>query len=168
MSIWKLGRRNAACVECEHEFEDGEALFSTIAFEGESIERRDVCQRCWNARSEPPDNGLWWRSRRHIQKKAGLAVDLEGLEQIFAALAGRQETRHLELRYLIALLLLRKRRLILVRAYVLEGSELLAVRKPRRTDEIAVQVFDFSPQRMEELRADLGRLFEGQELPEEG
>ncbi len=164
MSIWKLGRRQPACVDCEQEFTDGDVLFSTLAFDEDRIDRHDRCPACWKAREEQPVDGLWWRSRRQITKKAGLSVDLDGLEQIFHALAERTEERLLELRYLISLLLMRKRKLILGRAFVRAGSELLALRRPRRKEEILVQVFEFSPERMEELRADLVRLFEGDDL----
>ena len=164
MSIWKLGRRQPACVDCEQEFADGDVLFSTLAFEEGRIDRHDRCPACWKAREEQPADGRWWRSRRQITKKAGLSVDLDGLEQIFHALAERTEERLLELRYLISLLLMRKRKLILGRAFVRSGSELLALRRPRRKEEILVQVFEFSPERMEELRADLVRLFEGDDL----
>lgn len=169
MSIWKLGRRQAACVDCEREFADGDVLYSTLGFQEDRIERHDRCPDCWSAHEEQPAEGLWWRSRRQVTKKAGLAVDLEGLEQVFHALAERTEERLLEMRYLIALLLMRKRKLILGRAFVRSGSELLALRRPRRKEELLVQVFEFSPERMEELRGDLVRLFEGGDLfAEEG
>ena len=174
MSTWKLGRRHAACVSCEREFEDGESHFSELLVDGESIERSDRCSRCWDelleresdAGAHDPTGRLWWRARRRVERKAGLAVDLEGLEQVFHLLGSRSETKPLELRYLIALLLLRKRRLFLVRAVVRQGSELLILRRPRRTEELPVQVFEFSPERMEELRGELAKLFEGAGLEE--
>jgi hypothetical protein len=167
MSNWKLGRRHPACVTCEREFSDGETHFSLLRIEGDGIERQDVCSACWGESELAAEQGLvWWRARRRVERKGALSVDLEGLEQAFHLLADRNKTRPAELRYLIALLLLRKRRLFLVRAVVREGAELLLVRRPRRTEELPVQVFEFSPERMEELRGELARLFEGAGLDE--
>ena len=57
-----------------------------------------------------------------------------------------------------------ERRLMLGRALVQGDREYLVVRRPRRQEELRVRVFDFQPERMEELRDDLERLFEGEGL----
>lgn len=154
---------------------EGEAHYSMLSIQGDRLERLDLCHACWP--TEPVAEGAqraWWRARRPLNHKRGLSVDLEGLESLFHALADSRSERLLELRYVLALLLLRKRRLFLVRATVkalAPGSdargEFLVVRRPRRKEEeFLVQVFDFAPGRIEALRGDLERLFEGIGLEE--
>lgn len=169
MSHWKLGRRHPACLRCQRPFGEGEAHYSVLASSADSLERLDLCHACWPAEQSSGAVGrAWWRARRPLGQRRGLAVDLEGLEALFHALAEAPEERLRELRYVLCLLLLRKRRLFLVRATMraLPGSEqrgeFLVVRRPRRKEEeFLVQVYDLAAERMESLRSDLERLFEG-------
>jgi hypothetical protein len=71
-----------------------------------------------------------------------------------------------QVRYLLALLLLRKRRLMLVRAVRRTDGEALVVRRPRRKDTIEVRAFELDPERMDALRSELVRLFEGEGFDE--
>lgn len=71
-----------------------------------------------------------------------------------------------QLRYLLSLLLVRKRRLMLVRAVRRADGEALVLRRPRRKETVEVRAFDLEPERMDELRAQLQRLFEGEALRE--
>ncbi|QDU84307.1 hypothetical protein Pla163_14140 [Planctomycetes bacterium Pla163] len=73
-----------------------------------------------------------------------------------------------QVRYLLALLLLRKRRLMLVRAVRRNDGEALVVRRPRRKDTIEVRAFELDPERMDALRGELVRLFEGEGFDEDG
>jgi hypothetical protein len=90
-----------------------------------------------------------------------LQVDFEAVEALFAALDGRAEPRLVELRYLLALLLLRKRRLKLTGLGQEAGREVLVVRRPRRDERILVATAELSPERAAELRAELARVFDG-------
>jgi hypothetical protein len=164
---WSYGRRHPSCVDCEREFVDGEAHFSLLEISAEAdLARVDVCEACWGRRS-PEEGSIWWRARRREAKKQGLAIDMEALEAIFHQLADKTEERHRELRYVLCLLLMRKRRLLMNRAVRRSGGEFLLVRRPRRKDEIAVEVFDLAADRLDEIRSSLQRLFEGEGLDPE-
>ena len=180
MALWKFTRRSPSCVACGHEFADGEVHFSRLQVHPEELLREDICRACWPAQQaeaetevesedgapapHPGSTLVWWRATRRIQETKRMQVDMEGLERVFLLLEGREEEHLEELRYLLCLLLVRKRRLMLGRALVQGDREYLVVRRPRRQEELRVRVFDFQPERMEELRDDLERLFEGEGL----
>ena len=187
MALWKFTRRSPTCVACGHEFADGEVHYSRLQVHPEELLREDLCRACWQAQQTEsseadgaaasedasedaaPDSGntlLWWRATRRIVETKRMQVDMDGLERVFLLLEGREEEHLEELRYLLCLLLVRKRRLMLGRALVQGDREYLVVRRPRRQEELKVRVFDFQPERMEELRDDLERLFEGEGLSE--
>jgi hypothetical protein len=168
MSEWKFRRRQGWCGGCERRFEEGERHASSLAVRGDELVREDLCEPCWS-RSGARDELFHWFTR-HRAAQRGLQLDLATLEQVFLSLAGRSEPRLAELAYLIALLLLRKRRLRLERVARDERGEAMLVRRPRRTESLRVQVFDFAPERLEALRGELARLFEGGEpaLPSAG
>jgi len=225
MAQWKLSRRHPACVTCERPFEDGEAHFSRLEITAEGVERADVCRACWPETSDP--DWIWWRARRQVATKKGLAVDWEVLRQVFDSLGTKAEElraaraaggeafeggggvvevvapaepvaredgdgsegdadeatdesaeaqaddapatldpieRLEQLRYLLSLLLIRKRRLMLVRAVRRGDGEALVLRRSRRQEQIEVRAFDLEPEQMETVRAELQRLFEGEAL----
>lgn len=165
MANWKLGRRLGACDVCEVEFEEGAPHFSRLGIAAEEVLRIDTCPGCWSAVVEElPAGTVWWRARRPAAGKRGLTIDPEGLMQVFQQLESAESEKLLELRYVLSLLLMRKRRLFLKRALRKADAEFLVLRRPRRTEEqILVQVFELAPDRMESLRDDLERLFEGGE-----
>lgn len=169
MADWKIHHRKEGCARCEREFGEGEAHYSVLSIRESTLERDDLCATCFRDR---PGEGaaeelIWWRTRRPVAQQRGLAVDFETVERLFHALGSREEERLRELRYLFCLLLMRKRRLKLVRVVRRgDGGEAMLVRRPRRKDEIEVEVFDLTPERTGELRGELEALFEGAELEE--
>lgn len=170
MAAWTFRRRKGLCAACERGFTDGEPHFSLLGVEGEELVRNDLCKACWQVGHAAREHALfWWRTRHEVARRKGLALNLEALEALFHGLARREE-RHLnELRYLLSLLLLRKRRLKLVRLARTEHGDAMVVRKPRHSEEQLVAVFEFDAARMEELRAELARLFdEGEGQLQEG
>ena len=177
---WKFHRRQGACSVCDRPFEDGEVHYSRLFVRAGELERGDACWRCWTAEQaaraeghelEPAARELevfWWRTRHSAHKQRGLALNLPALEALFLSLEGRGETRLRELRYLLCLILMRKRRLKLVRIRREKEGEAFEVRRPRRQESLKVWVFDFTPERMDELRAELRELFENAEAEREG
>ena len=167
MSDWRIRRENEVCTSCERAFEPGEALFSVLILDEEGLGRRDLCQACFEAEAPSEAEGptrIYWRTRRRTDEKRGLAVDFDAVEGLFHALDGRDEERLRELRYLLCLLLMRKRRVKLLRVARSDEAELLIVRRPRREEELRVEVFDLTPEKAEELRGQLEAIFEGSDL----
>jgi len=166
MSEWKFGRRQGVCAACETRFADGVRHVSSLAIVGEDLRRADHCLACF-ARMGGADQLFWWHTRHHAGKR-GLQLDLGTLEQLFLQLEGRAEPRVRELRYVLCLLLMRKRRVKLDRVVRGGEGEAMLVHRPRRKESLRVFVFDFVPERLEALKSDLLRLLEGAEPPPPG
>ena len=169
MASWKFERRHGACGTCEKSFEDGERHASTLCVRDEALLREDLCQSCWVKRQEGdqadvPEDLFWWFTRHSVDKKSGaVALDLESLEKLFLQLEGREEVPVRELRYVLCLLLMRKRR-VKVEKILREGdSESFIVKRPRRDQRYQVYVFDFTEERMAEMREQLRAIFDGVE-----
>jgi len=166
MSDWKIRKRKDGCVRCEREFEEEEAFYSCLLIESVSIAREDRCIKCFDPTEVQEDvkNTIFWRTHRPPQGKRRLAVDFDVVEQIFFALADHDKERILELRYLMSLLLLRKKRLKIMRVVRNDDGEAMVLRRPRRTEAIEVRVFDLSEERSLQLREELTRIFEGADV----
>lgn len=168
MSTWTFRRRHGACARCERAFEPDEVHWSALAVAQEQLAREDCCRACWRALDEAaagerPAWLFWWRTRHEVARKAGLALNLEAIEALFLGLEGRAETRLRELRYVLCLLLMRKRRLKIERIARDEEGESMFVRRPRRQESLRVFVFDFDAARMGELREELRTVFDSEE-----
>ncbi|HKJ24192.1 MAG TPA: hypothetical protein VKB65_05170 [Myxococcota bacterium] len=162
MTDWKFGRRHGQCAGCERAFTEDEAHVSMLSIAGDEPQREDVCLECWTRR-ETHDEVFWWRTYHRVGKRKGLALNLEALEAFFLALEDKQDRTLRELRYILCLILMRKRRLKIVRIVRGKAGEAMLVRRPRRKEALRVWVFDFSAERMEALRVQLVRIFDGDE-----
>lgn len=162
MADWKFRRRQGWCSACEKEFEDGERHLSALVLTELDLVREDRCLACWETNeTDEADQLIWWATRHQPKKKRTFVLDLESLERVFLRLDGREEPQILELRYVLCLLLMRKRRLKLERVLRGEDSEQLLVKRPKHEERYEVEVFDFSPERIDELRGQLAEVFEG-------
>jgi hypothetical protein len=165
MAEWKIRRRAEACGACERAFEEGERYVSTLAVSEEEIAREDTCTTCWAERTTSADDELFfWYTRHEADKKRAFQLDLASLEALFEKLGGREETGARELRFVLCLLLMRKRLLKLEKVVRGADGEAMLVRKPRRKDTVKVFVFDFTPERLTELKGELREVFEGADV----
>jgi hypothetical protein len=161
MIDWKLQRRQDACSGCRRAYVSDERHVSSLAIVGDEVVRDDTCVACWDRRARSDDVFHWFT--RHRRDRGRLHLDLAALEQLFLQLEKRSEPKLREMRYVLSLLLMRKRRLRLVRVVRGGGGEALIVKRPRRPETFEVPVFDFAPERIEEVRSELVRSFEGGE-----
>lgn len=162
MTDWKISKQELVCRSCERVFEEGEAHVSALCVNGEELAREDHCLACWKKRAAARDL-FWWRTRHSAEKKRGIALNLEALEALFVRLEGRREVALAELRYVLCLVLMRKRRLKIERVERDDTGEALIVSRPRIKDLLRVAVYDFSPEKIDELRSRLQEVFEGAE-----
>ena len=173
MSDWRFRRRQGWCNACEARFAEGDRHVSVLRIAGEELRREDTCLPCWTARPmgivrlpDSPDwvgDDLFYWFTRHHEGRCGLHLDLATLEQLFLRLEDRPEPRVREMRYVLCLLLMRKRRLKLDRVLRGPDGESLTVHRPRRKESLSVFVFDFKPERIQALRTELMSLLEGAE-----
>jgi hypothetical protein len=162
MNDWKIERRRAQCVACTRPFDEAERHFSALCVRADALVREDRCVACWNP-SSGPEWVFWWRTRHSAEKRRGVQLNLEALEQLFLHLEGKGEQKLRELRYVLCLILLRKRRLKIRQIVRGAEGESFLVYRPRQTESLSVFVFDFTPQRIDELRAELQHIFDGAE-----
>jgi len=168
MAEWKIRRRHGECSRCEANFEESARFASLLRLdEDEDLLREDLCVSCWQG-SDQDTFLFWWFTRYHESRKQTVQLDLASLETLFMQLEGREEEKLRELRYLLCLLLMRKRKVKLIKVQRGKDGERLILRRPRRTEELTVWVYDFTPDRIEELRARLQEVLDGAGPTEEG
>ena len=165
MADWRFGRRQDICGACETAFEEGQRYVSALTISEDEIAREDACTSCWRERAagDDPDELFFWYTRHRADKKKTLQLDLASLEHLFQKLEKRTEEAARELRFVLCLLLMRKRKLKLERVVRGDDGEAMLVRRPRRKDTSKVYVFDFTSERLDELKHELREVFDGAE-----
>ena len=100
--------RARSCSVCGREFAPLERYLSALFEEGEEFRRRDYCERCWQG---PPEGSFsYWRGRVPPEEEPEQRFVEEGeLLELFGRLEGVREPRQQAFRYLLGLLLMRKR-----------------------------------------------------------
>lgn len=107
-SEWQVGRPGETCVVCGRPFQVEERYFSALIDRGSEFERRDYCSGCWQR--ERPRVFSFWRTRRLPPEKQPRALfDEDVVLNLFLRLEGADEPSKVNLRYIVALMLMRKR-----------------------------------------------------------
>ena len=123
MEAWKIVKDRTKCERPGCPLRAAGDYFAVL--ELPSCQRRDLCEPCF--REEEARGGerpLFWRGRRREGSRAGPVLDLASLRMLFDRLGEPQSPERAEiargLRYMVALLLLRKRWLKMVDARTAE------------------------------------------------
>lgn len=110
MSDWKLERSAGRCVKTGREFAPGETYHVVLYQENEGLRREDYCEQAWTA---PPEGAFCcFKTRKpdtQPDRKKRLFVDDEVLIDFFIRLKDEQERTRLQFRFVLALILMRKR-----------------------------------------------------------
>ncbi len=123
---WEIGRSNAQCGSCMTALAAGTACWATLVeIDAASAEkstsrgplgrfaRRDFCEACWQAGRRPEAPvvmfSYWKTTIPEAEQKKKLFVDDGVLLDLFNRLESRTESADIQFRFVLALLLMRKR-----------------------------------------------------------
>jgi hypothetical protein len=115
------------CCVTGRELQAGEKVYSVLLDENGKFVRKDFSEEAWQG--APPDAFSFWVG--HVStgdKKRRLAVDDELLLDCFGRLEGEIGSERVNFRFVLALLLMRKRRLKLEEARTEDSQEVLYLR----------------------------------------
>jgi hypothetical protein len=127
---WNMPRRNENCAACAREFEVGETFVAALLTTAAGYERRDFCLRC----SLPADLrpvGTWRTRRPESTPRKTQAFDREAIYAFFLRLEDARRPEQLQFRFLLALLLWRKKVLKLERSLDMGAHQIWEFSTPR-------------------------------------
>jgi len=106
---WNIRETSLHCAACGREFQEGQDIHSTLLETQTSFERRDHCAACWAA-VDPKIVFSQWRTLmpRH-ETPVGKRVNAQIVLDFFRKLEGEQERQKLCFRYVLGLMLTRKK-----------------------------------------------------------
>jgi len=146
------------CAACSRPLAPGEEYVATVAATPEGFVRQDRCTTCGNV--QRGDVFSFWRGKRPSQKAGALPrLDFDSLLELLRRLEGRDDTSSSRLRWIVTILLLRRRLVQIVNRATTDGVETLEV-KPRHDDRVfVVRDPKLSPEDFDSLHDDLSKIF---------
>ena len=179
---WKFAKASQACCLCQGSLNPGQPYYSALFMEatGKMFSRRDYCVRCFQG-GPPPDVFYFWRAaqpereRKDHDARRRPAVDLEYVLEFFKRLEEREtlaeqdgmalsadsgtRAQRLVFRYVLALMLARKKVLVLEgKKAGSGGSEVHIFREKRGGQKHEVREPALSPEAIAAASAELGTL----------
>ena len=156
-----VGRPGAACDGCEETFAESTDFYSLLFMKSDGLSRKEVCPDCyskiahtafafWKSTVQPPDSS---RPR---------PLDVNFLIEFFQRLSAKKDDeRQLQICYIVALILIRKKTLIQLPSTHDDNGEVLRVRFKQDAEENIheIPVPELTAEKMEIIRDDLGRIF---------
>jgi len=108
MSEWEINRPLGQCSGTERKIEYGEEYFAALVETDQGLQRRDFCADYWE--SQKPDVFCYWRTKLpESGQKKQLFVNDQMLMAFFERLEKETEQEKIDFRFVLALILMRKR-----------------------------------------------------------
>ncbi|MCE9636945.1 MAG: hypothetical protein K8T90_14670 [Planctomycetes bacterium] len=140
---------------------------SAIYADGESFARRDFCDACFQSADRRGVPFSWWSAVVPEPEKKKAVFDLGVAKEFLQRLLREDDRARDSLRYLLTLMLMRKRGVVLVgqnqSAPDANGvsSEVMVIRVPPDDETVfEVRVAELDEAETERLRDELGKLFQ--------
>jgi len=109
-SDWEIKSRAHSCARSGKEFSEGESFYTLLFRDGEGFRREDVCEGVWEDRNENIQPFSFWRSKYEPPAAAAPeALPKDDAEGLLRRLIAEQVPATLNARYILALMLERKR-----------------------------------------------------------
>jgi hypothetical protein len=110
MADWEINRPLGQCCGSGRKIEAGEDYYGALVETEQGLQRRDFCAEYWER--EKPAAYCFWRTRLAApNEKKQLFVSDDMLMAFFERLAHEAEAEKVSFRFVLALVLMRKRRL---------------------------------------------------------
>lgn len=139
MIEWNITKNSKRCLSCDKGFKENDEFFSALYESGELFVRKDFCPNCWDE-NDKKFVFSFWRFRVSISNdppKSTINTDM--MLDLFFKLESVQDAKSkLNLRYVLALFLIRKRILKLQKSKHNE-SDLLTLSYPKEARIIKLQ-----------------------------
>ncbi len=163
---WQMPRPGTACRACAHAFEPGETFRACLHEAGSGYERRDYCANC-GPPAEPAALATWQTRRPAPATKKIQPFDRAAMYEVFRRLDDSPEPEKAQFRFVLALLLWRKRVLKFERSRAAADREEWEFSVPASGEVHRVARPDLAEDELERLSGQLEQLLAAAPAPEQ-
>jgi len=160
MAEYEISRATGKCATCARPLEVGDVFYTVVVAEGEAFVRQDIGAECWHG---PPAGALChFRTRvPEREKKRKVLVDDAILVDFFRRLSETDEAGKERFRFVLSLILLRKRLLKYEQTTREGGREYWHMRLMADKTQHRVVNPELEESQIEGLTVELGSILEG-------
>lgn len=150
MTEWEIKRSSNGCLLCNKGFAEDEEYYSALFDDNNTFIRKDFCIPCWNNGKENAPFSFWKTKMPKKDKPIQTFVNTNILLDMFMKLEGNIESHQRNLRYVLALYLIRKK-VFRIKSFKRQNEEeIITLSYPKEDREFDV----FNPNlRKEEIEA---------------
>jgi hypothetical protein len=159
MDDWEINKPLGQCCGTGKKIEYGEEYFAALVETEEGLSRRDFCADYWLA--EKPNVFCYWRTKlpRPDEKKHRF-VDDEMLMAFFERLGKEAEQEKINFRFVLALVLMRKRRLKYDSSRSEDGKEIWRLRIAGEKEFVEVTNPKLDDEQVKQLTSQIGEILQ--------
>jgi len=159
MADWEIKKTLGQCYGTGNEFEVGQEYFSALVETDEGFQRRDFSVDYWD--SEKLTVYCFWKTKRpDVERKKQIFVDDEMLMTFFERLAEETEQDKINFRFVLTLILMRKRKLKYDSSEIKQGQELWTLRVTGENRNVEVVNPNLTEDQIAELSLQMGQILQ--------
>mgnify|MGYP006279797155 CR=1 FL=1 len=107
---WDIKSRSHCCSQTGEEFQPGEYFYTLLIRDSEGFRREDLCESAWKERNENIQPFSFWKTKYEPPaQRPPEAIPRDDAEGLLRRLIGENDPTHHNVRYILALMLERKR-----------------------------------------------------------
>jgi hypothetical protein len=159
---YSIARAEGKCSVCGRVIETNEKLMAALRETPAALERVDVCLDCWKAFDRANLLGFWQATMQPLAVKKKLFVDDDVLCELFERLAQTQEQVKINFRFVLGLILMRKRRIVYESTRRDGEKEIWSVRFKGREELLDLLNPRLDEQQVGEVSLQLGEILNGE------
>jgi len=154
---WRILRGEKRCTLCQKPFEEKENYYSALYDRKTTFERLDFCTACW--KGETAEMFSFWQTRTPMKdEKRKLLVDDDVLLDFFRRLEGAEDELKVNFRYILALVLMRRKILKFTDVKRGEGSETLVLTLPKEKATFEVRNPQLDEEKIVRVTEEVGKI----------
>ena len=159
MADWEINRPLGQCSGSGRKIEAGEEYYGALVEGDQGLERRDFCNEYWE--QEKPQVYCFWKTRLAApDEKRELFISDDMLMAFFERLANETDPEKLSFRFVLALVLMRKRRLKYDSTKRDGDREIWRLRVTGEKDIVEVLNPHLAEDQIEQLTSQIGQIFQ--------
>lgn len=155
---WKINKSSSGCIICDKEFCEEEEYYSALFDESNIFTRKDFCASCWNGDKKGGLFSFWKTKVPKKGKPVQRFVNIEIFLDMFIRLEGSIEAHQKNLRYVLALYLIRKKIFRLKSLIRQNGEEFITLYYPKEDRELNVFNPNLKEEEIEAITSEMSQL----------
>lgn len=155
---YEVSHPHGRCAVCGRVIEPDQKLMAALRENPQGFERLDICQNCWPQFDRGNVLAFWQTVMPHTQVKRKVFVDDEVLCGLFERLADVSEPAKQQFRFVLGLILMRKKLLVYESSRKEQAGEIWSLRFKGKEELLDLLNPQLTEQQMHEVSAQLGEI----------